>query len=58
MKTQQQKNDSTSKITQQDKTSPQKKISTVTPDNDNGKPGPPAKKNSANKEEGPKGVNL
>jgi hypothetical protein len=34
------------------------RVKTVTPDNDNGDPGPPAKKDSSNKGKGPKGENL
>ena len=33
-------------------------VKTVTPDNDNGKPGVPDKKDSSNKGKGPKGENL
>ena len=33
-------------------------IITVTPDNDNGDPGPPATKEDGNKGQGPKGENL
>ena len=36
----------------------QEKVPTVTPDHENGKPGPPAKKDTANKGKGPKGENL
>lgn len=35
-----------------------KRVLTVTPDNDSGKPGAPANKNSSNKGQGPKGENL
>jgi len=35
-----------------------KRVPTVTPDNDSGKPGAPASKNSSNKGQGPKGENL
>jgi hypothetical protein len=35
-----------------------KRVPTVTPDNDSGKPGAPANKNSSNKGQGPKGENL
>ncbi|RKR82532.1 hypothetical protein BDD43_2717 [Mucilaginibacter gracilis] len=35
-----------------------KRVTTVTPDNDNGKPGGPAKKDSSNKGKGPAGENL
>jgi hypothetical protein len=34
------------------------RVKTVTPDNDNGDPGAPAKTNSSNKGKGPKGENL
>jgi hypothetical protein len=34
------------------------RVKTVTPDNDNGDPGPPADKDSSNKGKGPKGENL
>ena len=33
-------------------------VKTVTPDNDNGKPGVPDKKDSSNKGKGPKGESL
>lgn len=58
MKTSQQKNDTASKDKQRDKTSLQKKVPTVTPNNDNGKPGPPAETDSSNKGKGPKGEAL
>jgi hypothetical protein len=35
-----------------------KRVKTVTPDNDNGKPGAPAAEESSNKGKGPKGENL
>lgn len=35
-----------------------KRVDTVTPDNDNGKPGAPATKDSSNKGKGPAGENL
>lgn len=35
-----------------------KRVKTVAPDNDSGKPGAPAGKNSSNKGQGPKGENL
>jgi len=35
-----------------------KRVPTVSPDNDSGKPGAPAIKNSSNKGQGPKGENL
>ena len=34
------------------------RVKTVAPDNDSGKPGAPASKNSSNKGQGPKGENL
>jgi hypothetical protein len=40
------------------KTEQQKKVPTVTPDNDNGKPGAPPKTDSADKGKGPKGESL
>jgi hypothetical protein len=33
-------------------------VKTVTPDNDNGDPGAPARKDSSNKDKGPAGENL
>ena len=35
-----------------------KRVPTVAPDNDSGKPGAPAKKDSSNKGKGPAGENL
>jgi hypothetical protein len=35
-----------------------KRVPTVVPDNDNGKPGPSNEKNSSNKGQGPAGENL
>lgn len=44
---------------QQEQTKPDsERVPTVTPDNDNGKPGPPAKKDTSNKGKGPAGENL
>jgi hypothetical protein len=57
MKTQQKK-DNSSKDTQENKTSLQKKVATVTPDNDNGKTGLPAEKDRSNKGKGPMGEDL
>lgn len=34
------------------------RVKTVTPENENGNPGPPAEKDSSNKGKGPKGENL
>ncbi|MDB5130894.1 MAG: hypothetical protein JWR02_643 [Mucilaginibacter sp.] len=36
----------------------EKRVPTVTPDNDSGKPGPSSEKNSSNKGQGPAGENL
>ncbi len=43
---------------QEQKKPDSKRVDTVTPDNDNGKPGAPAAKNSSNKGQGPAGENL
>jgi len=43
---------------QSDQKELQKKIPTVTPDNDNGKSGSKEKQDTSNKDKGPKGENL
>lgn len=46
------------KLSSEQKESDNKRVNTVTPDNDNGTPGAPAARDSSNKGKGPAGENL